>query len=674
MTISRSPTTIAFVRENNIYLWENGKITAITKDGGPNLFHGVPDWVYEEEVTEDRFTLWFSPDGQYLAYLSFDESGVRTYTVPYYMNNQKYPSIYPRELKIRYPKAGSTNPRVKASVVKVSQLDDIRAVPVGTAFPPDNLIIGEFAWLTEGHGALVLRCFNRVQNRDKHLLYDVESRTAKIIRERDGTDGWLDNHRTIKYIGKLSGASGIMSGNNSYYLDLSDEDGWSHIYLHSITGGKPKQLTSGKWEVRHIVAVDKSRSLVYFTSTEHHPTESHPYTLSLRTGLKKPLVDDTQAGYWDMQLSSKAGFYTLNYQGPNAPFQELYAFNNTKEPIRIITDNADFVTQLSHYTIPATSFRDLAHPSGFNLSSMLRLPVNFNASKKYPVLLTPYGGPGSQEVTKRMHLADWKTYISSDPQLEYITYTVDNRGTGWRGRKFRSIFAKAMGTIDAEDQIWAARELAKAYPWVDAQKIGIWGWSNGGYLTGKVVEHNSDVISFAMITAPTSDCRLYDSMYTERYMGMPEENRAAFDRAAIRNATGFKNIPGGVVIQHGTGDDNVHFQHTAALVDLLMGAGVGPDKLTTQFFTDSDHSIHYNKAQDFLYAQLTKKLLEEKKRVPGAPKANHQWLDQGEAKRYNSKFGQEGVGDGFTSQWNMLAESGYRSKQSPGGRDQFWGL
>jgi dipeptidyl aminopeptidase/acylaminoacyl peptidase len=485
----------------------------------------------------------------------------------------------------------------------------------------------------------------------------------------------LDNHKTIKYVGKLSAASGVMRGNNSYYLDLSDEDGWSHIYLYPTTGGQPKQLTSGKWEVRHIVAIDRSRGLVYFTSTEHHPTESHPYVLSLSSGLKKSLVNDTQPGYWDMQVSSKAGFYTLNYQGPNAPFQELYAFNNTKEPIRIINDNEEFVKQLNQFALPSTTIRDLAHPSGFNLSSMLRLPPNFNASKKYPVLLTPYGGPGSQEVTKRLHSADWKTYISSDPQLEYITFTVDNRGTGWRGRKFRSIFAKAMGTIDAEDQIWAARELAKAYPWVDSQRIGIWGWSNGGYLTAKVVEHNSDVISFAMITAPTSDCRLYDSMYTERYMGMPDVEKAAYDRAAVRNATGFKNIPGGVVIQHGTGDDNVHFQHTASLVDLLMGAGVGPDKLSTQFFTDSDHSIYYDNAQTFLYAQLTKKLLDEKKRVPGAPKLNHQYLNQNVAQRYNSRFGLDGdgVGDGFTTQWNMLAEVGHRTKQSPGGRGQYWG-
>jgi dipeptidyl-peptidase-4 len=618
------PNIIAFVRNNNIYIWDNGKVTPLTSDGGPTLFHGVPDWIYEEEITESRSAMWFSPDGTHLAFLSFDDAEVPLYTVPYYMDGKKYPPTYPKEKKIRYPKAGAPNPHVKASVVNL-ETNSIKQVPLSEAsLSPDNLIIGEVVWLTNSHEKLLLRCFNRVQNAAKHLLYDVEAHSAKVVRERSADGGWLDNNKAMKWIGKISSGPRA-SANDSYYLDLSDEDGWQHIYLHSVGSQEHWQLTKGEWEVRSVSSVDKSRGLIYFTSTERHPTESHPYSVSLSTGKKEPIVQARQSGFYEISVSPSNQHLVLAYTGPNIPYSQLYSLNSTNIPIRTIQSGEGLAKVLQQFKLPNVTYSDLRHPSGFNLSAKLVLPPNFSPQKKYPVLFTPYGGPGSQEVNKQMGLYSRALFASTDPALEYITYTVDNRGTGWRGRNFRNFFSRAMGTVDAEDQIWAARELAKN-PWVDKNKIGIWGWSNGGYLSAKVVEKNSGVFSFAIATAPTSDCRLYDSMFMERYMGLPSENQTVYNQAAIRDPVGFLNIQGSVLIQHGTGDDNVHFQHSAALVDLLMGASVPPEKLQAQFFPDSDHGISYNKAGTFQSKQLKMKLLEEKHRVI-APQALSEDVD-----------------------------------------------
>lgn len=258
---------------------------------------------------------------------------------------------------------------------------------------------------------------------------------------------------------------------------------------------------------------------------------------------------------------------------------------------------------------------------------MQRLPVNFDATKSYPVLFTPYGGPGAQEVSKRFQTLTWRAYIASDPELEYITYTIDNRGTGYKGREFRSTVTKQLGLLEAQDQIWAAKELASMFSFIDPAKIGIWGWSYGGFLTSKVLEQDSDVFSFGLITAPVTDWRFYDSMYTERYMKLPtnSSNAAGYAKTRVHSAEGFKNARGGFAIMHGTGDDNVHYQNSAALVDFLVGEGVGPEKMSMMAFTDSDHGIVYNGASSWLYKFLTGKLFGERERVDGEVALRHQW-------------------------------------------------
>ncbi len=617
---------IVFVKGNNVYLSKNGTISQITNDGSPDYFNAVPDWVYEEEMFGDRYTLWFSPDGAKIAFLSFNETGVRTFRVPYYIKEGAlYNPTYPRELELRYPKAGSKNPSVVFNLLDVAS-GKVTNIPVN-AFPKDDLVIGEVAWLTKDHSSVMYRAKNRVQDLEKLVLVNVEAELSRIVRERDGSDGWLENQMQVRYVGALSDDyESYDDSSTEYYLDVSDESGWAHLYLYSVNSGEKIVLTAGEWEVLSVLKVDFERSLVYYTSTEHHSTESHVYSVNYKTGEKKALVDTSVSAYWTGSFSSGGSYYVLRYAGPDVPYQELYSINSTT-PIRTIVNNTELYELLQDYALPNITYLDLEHPSGYTLDAMLRLPPNFDSSKKYPMLLIPYGGPNAKEVHKDFNLLNWKAYIASDPELEYITLTVDSRGTGRKGRAFRSTVTSNLGELEAADQIWAAKELAKK-PWVDSTHIGIWGWSYGGYLSSKVVEVGDPIISFGIATAPVQDWRNYDSLYTERYMKLPASNKDGYNRSRVHDATGFKNIAGGVLIQHGTGDDNVHFQNSAALVDLLMSSHVTPEKMQNTFFTDSDHGIRFHEGGRFLYRQLSKKLFEEKNRK-GDSRGGHQWSRRG---------------------------------------------
>ncbi|KXJ88593.1 Alpha/Beta hydrolase protein [Microdochium bolleyi] len=538
------------------------------------------------------------------------------------MDNQKIAPVYPKELELRYPKVGTTNPTVSLTLVNVAT-EDKTPVKID-AYAPDNLVVGEVAWVTEEHGSLIYVAYNRVQDKSTHIRVDVDSYGAVSthkIRERDGSDGWLDNNIAIQFVGDVNG--------KPYYLDLSDESGWKHIYLYPLDGSEPIIVTKGDWEVTAVLKVNLEKKLIYYQSTQGDSTERHLFSVSWDTKETTPLVDVEVPAAWSASFSSGGGYYILSYQGPDVPYQELYATNDTAKPLRTITSNQVLWDRLQEYKLPNITYFTLEHPDGYSMNVMQRLPPNFDPSKKYAALFTPYGGPGSQEVSKTYKTPSWNAYIASDPELEYIQYTVDNRGTGYKGRAFRSLVTSHLGGFEAEDQIWAASELSKRNSFVDADHIGIFGWSYGGYLSAKVVEADSGVFSLGLIVAPVSDWRFYDSMYTERYMKTTQDNAEGYNGTAVRKTAGFKNIAGKAAIMHGTGDDNVHYQNAAALIDTLVGAGVTAETVDWRSFTDSDHSIVYNGASSYLYKYMTGLLYEEKLRTKESA-LTHQWSKKSE--------------------------------------------
>lgn len=616
--IAPDSKTVAFVRGNDLYIRSSdGAVSQITDNGSPDMFNGVPDWVYEEEIFGDRFTLWFSPDSKFVAFLSFNETGVETFRIPYYMAGQKIAPPYPEELELRYPKVGSKNPTVELNVLDVKS-GKYRGIPI-EAFEANDRIIGEVAWVTESHSAFIYRVYNRVQDLENLVVVDPETGSSKTVRERDGTDGWLENMQAISYVGRVESES-----EETFYVDMSDESGWTHIYLHSVEGGEPVQLTSGDWEVASILKVDAKRGLVYYSATTRHSTERHVYSVSFKTKKIKALVNDDAPAVWSASFSSGGSYYILTYSGPDVPYQELYTTNSTK-PLRTLTSNKEFYEKIEDYNLPNITYFELKHPDGYALNVMQQLPPNFDPSKKYPVMFAPYGGPNSQQVVKTFKAYGWTQYLSSEPELEMIIYTVDNRGTGFRGREYRSLVTRQLGKLEPLDQIWAAEQLIEKNSFIDAEHIGIWGHSYGGYLTAKTLEVDSGVFTFGFVSAPVSDWRFYDSMYTERFMKTLEDNEEGYATTAVRKVDGFKNVAGSFTVLHGTGDDNVHFQNAAVLLDLLVGGGVSPEKMRIVTFTDSDHGFSWNGASAYRYKFLTKQLWEEVQRDPKEKKLTHQW-------------------------------------------------
>ncbi|KAG0639684.1 dipeptidyl peptidase IV N-terminal region-domain-containing protein [Tuber brumale] len=596
---------IAYVRGDDLFLWKDGGHIRVTNDGGENTFN---------EILEDNYSLWFSPDGEYLAYLRYNETGIPKATLPRYMAAGGAPS-YPEEKPFKYSKPGGKIPVVTFNLLEIKNPSVPKKIDIQT-YGPDNLVIPEVAWVTEKHERVIVRTQSRTQDSEKLVVVDVKSGSVKVVRERDVKDGWLENLGAITCEFPFGDVPGLPAPS---YVDISDHTGWAHIYLYPVAGGEPVNLTSGNWEVTRIYSVGSRR--VYYQSTERDSTERHIFSVSLNGRTKTPLVDITKEGYYYASFSPGGGYYTLAYIGPNLPFQEFRTIS-PNAPVRVIDDNASLKKKLSEYDLPKISWSTLKHPGGYELNFMERLPPKFSKGKKYPVLFDIYGGPAIQWVGKTFRqTVDCFAYLGSDPELEYIIVTVDNRGTGNKGRNFRSLVTGQLGKLEAEDQVWAAREYAKR-DYVDGKKIVITGASYGGYLTGKVLELDSGAFSLGIMEAPVTNWRFYHRMYVERYMKLPTTNGAAYNASAITKTAGFKNIAGGFIINHGTGDDNVLFQHSAVLVDTLVNEGVSPEKMHVQWFTDSDHDMNFHGAENYRCKQKAKALYDEKKR---APEVKHQW-------------------------------------------------
>lgn len=341
---------------------------------------------------------------------------------------------YPEWLQLRYPKVGQTNPTVTVHLLDLENLGGGPSKIEFEAFSKEDLIIGEVAWVTDDHSQFIFRAYNRVQDHEKLVLVNTSTKVASVVRERDASPGWIENNLAIYYI----------PGTDSY-VDLSDESGWQHIYLYPVNSSTPIAITSGEWEVISILSINPDTKTIYYRSSEHDSTESHVYSVSLDGKSKKALVDDTKPGVWTASFSAGGGYYILSYNGPDLPFQKLYSTNSSTTAIKTVNDNAKLATRLLEYTLPKVSWSTIDHPDGYSFNVMERLPPNFRPGKKYPVIFDIYGGPNSQQTAKTFRQVDFRAYLASDPELEYIILSVDNRGTGYKGRDFRTVVSGQLG-------------------------------------------------------------------------------------------------------------------------------------------------------------------------------------------------------------------------------------
>jgi dipeptidyl aminopeptidase len=595
-----------FVRNNDLYVSDNlKKEIRITFDGSATIFNGVPDWVYEEEIYGTDHVCWWSPDGRHIAFLRLDVSKIPEYRMPMYAEKPPEKSSYPTEVRIRYPKPGYWNPIATLHVFSLDGKPPSQFSPVPPIiyqadrdFVDSDRLIVEVAWM--GNTKLLLRVMNRHQDIARlHLVY-VTSNFATFVREYSGKldGGWLDIRSSLTYVPATP-------NNPEGYIDVMPNAGFDHLAFYSpIDSELPLiWLTSGDWEVVDgPLALDVDKGLVYYMSTERGSTQRHLYSAQL-DGLNRTALTPDDGGFYSASFSPKAGWYLLNYQGPNLPRQTLFSTHNPKFS-RVINDFADLRERVAKYKLPKIRYTTVKS-EGHDLNAVEILPPDFDPSKKYGVLFRVYGGPSSQLV-KREFRYGFEAAVVSDPKHQMISVTVDNRGTGFKGRPFRIAVRRQLGTLETIDQINAGRYWSQL-SYVDPKRIVIWGWSYGGYMAAKVIEANSSIFSGGMSVAPVTNWYYYDSVYTERYMLMPQHNPTGYAKSAITDPTGFHHAH--YLVIHGTGDDNVHFQQTATLVNLLTENQVNPDLYEVQFYTDNDHSMGQHNAYLSIWRKLTGFLL-----------------------------------------------------------------
>ncbi|KAF2088206.1 putative dipeptidyl-aminopeptidase B [Saccharata proteae CBS 121410] len=602
---SPKSNAVVFTRDNNMFLrrLDTKTVTKITTDGGSELFYGVPDWVYEEEILGANSATWWSQDGKFIAFLRTDESAVPTYPVEYFIRRPSgtQPKAgeenYPEVRNIKYPKAGAPNPTVSLQFFDIGK-NQIFDVAIDGDFEDLDRLITEVVWGQSNE--VIIRETNRESDLLKIVLINVEKRSGSIVRTDDVNaldGGWFEVAHETTFVPADPANGRPQDG----YVEPVIADGYDHLgYFTPMNASKPLLLTRGKWEVVDAPsAIDLKNNLVYFTSTKESSIQRHPYRVKLDgTGLEA-LTDVGKEGYYDSKFSTGAGYALLTYQGPDIPWQKVISTpSNSETYTSTIEENPGLAELARSHELPLQVYSTI-NIDGYDLNVLERRPPHFNPKKKYPVLFYMYQGPGSQSVNKKFAV-DFQAYVASN--LGYIVVTVDGRGTGFIGRKARCIVRGNIGHWEAHDQIEAAKMWA-AKKYVDADRMAIWGWSYGGFMTLKTLEQDAgQTFSYGMAVAPVTDWRYYDSVYTERYMHTPQHNPSGYDNATITNTTAMsQNVR--FLMMHGTGDDNVHMQNTLALLDRLDLAGV--ENYDVHVFPDSDHSIYFHNANRIVYDKLS---------------------------------------------------------------------
>jgi len=596
---------VVFTRDNNMFArhLNSGKVQSITTDGGPELFYGVPDWVYEEEVFQTESATWWSGDGKFVAFLRTNESKVPEFPVQYFFSRPsgkapaKGEETYPDTVKIKYPKAGAPMSVVSLQIYDMEK-DQVFNVPIDGDFEDDDRLITEVVWAGET-GKVLVRSTNRESDFLKMILIDAVGRSGRTVRERDVLaldGGWFEISETTTYVP----ADPDNGREHDGYIDTVIYEGYDHLaYFTPLDNPEPQMLTEGKWEVvKAPSAISLEDNLIYFVSTKDGSTQRHVYTVDLHTGPSsiKSITDTSDISYYTASFSTSASFMLLSYQGPHIPWQKVQSTPSSNSSIPAITlEENPHLAELAKKTELPIEIYQTIEVDGVPMNLVERRPPHFDPKKKYPVLFFLYNGPGFQHVNQRFAV-DFQSYVASS--LGYIVVTLDARGTGFMGRAHRTIIRGNIGYWEARDQIAAAKMWA-AKSYVDAEKLAIWGWSYGGFMALKVLETDGgETFKYGMAVAPVTDWRFYDSVYTERYMHTPQHNPEGYANASISNV---RNLGKTVkfLVMHGASDDNVHFQNTLSLLDKLDLAGVR--NCDVHVFPDSDHSIYFHGANPVVY-------------------------------------------------------------------------
>ncbi len=549
---------VAFVKDNNIYIrdLEQEFTYQITFDGEWNkIINGLPDWVYEEEWGIGNLLRW-SPNGERIAYLRSDESHVKEFSFTKFVTN----SPYTEQFSYKYPKAGEQNSFISLHIYNI---------PDGTTTNVDlgeerDIYVPYFEWTPDGR--LYYYHINRLQNHLRVQLLDGQGGQQTIYEEQNDT-----------YVDGISGSMLTFLSDSDRFIVQTEREGWSHLYLSSISKGGLKPITQGEWNVTQLVcATDKK---IWYLSTESSPLNKEFYSIDLSGKNKKRL--STEAGIYSISPSVGCRYYISYFSNAQTPNTVTLHKGNGKL-VAVLEDNAALKEYIAQIELPEREFFTFTTERGDVLNAYIKKPNDFDENKKYPVLITQYSGPGSQEVNNRWGIG-WEDALV---QQGYLVVSCDPRGTGFRSAEFKKRTYGIMGRLETEDQISFGKYLA-TLPYVDAERIGIYGWSFGGFMSLNCILKGADVFKMAISVAPVTSWRYYDSVYTERVNGLPQNNAEGYDEPSPIGYA--KNLKGKLLLMHGSADDNVHVQNAFSMAHEFVLAGKQIDMM---IFPDDNHSMY----------------------------------------------------------------------------------
>jgi dipeptidyl-peptidase-4 len=549
---SPDSSRVAYVRQRNIFVEHlpTGNIVQLTRDGSDTIINGTTDWAYEEEFFLRDAYRW-SPDSQWVAYWQFDTEGVRDF---YLINNTD--DLYSRIIPLQYPKAGETNSACRLGVARADggqTGDTLWFEPPGD---PRSHYIPRMDWAANSEEILIQR-MNRLQNENRLMIADIHSRSlSTILIEKD--EAWIDIHDDLYWLKK-----------GEYFTWISERDGWRHVYRISRDGKNIRPITAGSYDVIDVLKVDENKGWLYYIASPQNPGQRYLFRAPLwRTGKPQRLSPIRQPGTHRYQVSSSGRWAIHTYSTfDSPPVTDLVRLPDHKR-VRLLVENGQLRERVNRLKRSPGEFFRVDIGGGVMLDGWCIKPADFDHQKNYPVLFYVYGEPWAQTVLDRWrgNTYLWHLLLA---QKGYVVISVDNRGTpAPRGRHFRKCIYRQIGILNSHDQAAAVRTILKQRSYLDPQRVGVWGWSAGGTMTLNCLFRYPELYAAGMAVAPVANQRYYDSIYQERYMGLPQENPDGYrEGSPITHAQGLK---GNLLIVHGTGDDNVHYQNTEALVNELV--------------------------------------------------------------------------------------------------------
>ncbi len=572
---------IAYVRNNNIYLKKLrfGTTSAVTEDGEENkIINGAPDWVYEEEFGYNRAFEW-SPNSEDLAYVRFDESDVKQYSFPLYkgaLPGQDDYALYPGTHNYKYPKAGEENAKVSVHVFNVKNRTT-KEMNIGDL---EDAYVPRLKWSRDPDKLGIIKLNRRQDELDLLVANPSSGVSQALLTVREDqyiAEDVLDNIRFLD--------------DGKHFVYVGREDGYNHIYLYSMAGIKVRQVTSGEWDVTNFYGYGPGEERFYFQAAVNSPLQREIYSIDMEGEDMEKLSPRDGLNKADFGARFK---YFVNTWSSADEAPRVSVFEADGDQVRVLENNDSLRERLAEYQLPGKEFFTFETSEGIELNGYMIRPSGFDESKKYPVLLTQYSGPGSQKVLDRW-MVNWEYYLASKGT---IVVSVDPRGTGARGEEFLKSTYMQLGRLESEDLIETAEYLA-AHDYVNPERIGIWGWSYGGTMTTYSMSR-SDLFNLGIAVAPVTDWRFYDTIYTERFMRKPQTNPRGYDEnSPIKMAD---DLSGRLFLIHGSADDNVHFQNTMEYVDELVQTGKQFDMFV---YPNRDHGIRGRNATHHLYRMMS---------------------------------------------------------------------